>query len=169
MTPNELPKVVIFRHATRAMTDLEDPSLNAQGLAQAERLVHLIHPKGPLPVPTAIWTSPKLRARQTMMAVADRLSIQPEVRADLDERTSAEDRAQFRSRIHNCISVLEARVKAQTCFYVCSHFDWLEDAMQMLPSDMSDLDIAMPFGTAEYRIFAIEDGVWKLVGRGRAE
>ena len=165
--PNSTFQVVIFRHATRSMTADDDPSLNSVGLLQAKRLVELIEPRGPLPLPTALWTSPKLRARQTFLPLGESCSLEPIVDPLLDERQSFETREDLQNRIRETIGKVEA--SAGGCLYLCSHFDWLEEAMILLPSEMSDFELALSFAPAEYRIFEIKNGLWKLKGRGHAE
>lgn len=77
--------LLLIRHALPERVSVEhgvaDPHLSDEGQAQAKELaVHLSDE----PI-TRVFTSPRLRARQTAQAVGDALGLEPEVRDGLSE------------------------------------------------------------------------------------
>ncbi len=163
--------VVFFRHATRdtlapnaiAGADQHDQHLNETGRRQALELVELVQPKGPLPKPTHLYCSPKKRARETMQPLATtyqtRLSAEPE----LDERGDRETHASLTKRVRKWIGNIQFSMAASDAIYVCSHYDWLAEALVIIPSNLSELEQNTSFSPAEFRVFEIRDGIWYLV------
>jgi broad specificity phosphatase PhoE len=168
-------KVVILRHATRSPSGMGDSPLNATGLLQARKLAtELLSPLGPLPHPTHLWASPKTRAQQTLTPLSETTGLELRTDVRLDERHQDETTQEFTKRIREILSeVSRLSSTPETCVYLCSHLDWLEEAMPLLDSDMNDHETAMPFSTAEFRIFRLQGELgrqlWKLKTRGRAE
>ena len=168
-------KVVILRHATRSPSGMGDSPLNTFGLSQAQMLAHeLLSPRGPLPHPTHLWASPKLRAQQTLAPLSQAVAIPLKTDARLDERHSGESSQDFVVRIRELIrDASNLPPTPETCLYFCTHLDWLEEVMPLLDSDMSELEISTPWSTAEYRVYQLDGApgsqIWKLKTRGRAE
>lgn len=168
-------KVVILRHATRSASGMGDSPLNNLGLLQAQKLARdLLSPAGPLPHPTHLWASPKLRSQQTLAPLSLTTGIALKIDPRLDERHSGESANAFVARIQDFLDDIAAlEPNPETCVYFCTHLDWLEEVMPMLDSDMSDIEIASSWSTAEFRIFRLEgargEQLWKLKTRGRAE
>lgn len=178
-------KVVLFRHATRSIQGLGDCPLSAEGLAQAENIPAFLTPQGPLPKPTHLFCSPKKRAQQTLQPLAENQALPLKIDPRLDERHQNESGADFETRIRSLIEdvaslshrslsgeaadapALSSADSAEACVYLCSHLDWLETALVLLDSDLSDLEIASGWATAEFRIFRVqEDGLWALKSGG---
>jgi len=174
-------KAVLFRHATRSLQGLGDAQLNAAGLRQAEDLASGLSPQGPLPLPTHLMCSPKRRARQTLAPLSARTQLPLIIDERLDERRQGESTREFENRVRslteeilssnpqssNPQTFLETNNEGRDpCVFLCSHLDWLETAMALVPSDMSDVEIAAPWTTAEFRVFRIEGGLWMYKGGG---
>lgn len=161
-------KIVLFRHATRSAHGLGDSPLSAEGLAQAENLPSFLAPNGPLPKPTHLFCSPKQRARQTLAPLSQKENLELAIDPRLDERHQNESGLDFETRILDLLKDVEALSEAhpEPCVYLCSHLDWLEAVLVLIPSDLSDLEIAGSWSTAEFRIFKIQAGVWTLKSGG---
>lgn len=171
-------KAVFFRHATRSVQGLGDAQLNAAGLRQAEELASGLSPQGPLPHPTHLMCSPKKRARQTLAPLSARTQLPLIIDERLDERRQNESTREFEDRVRSLTEeILSPETKTfleeknttkgcDPCVFLCSHLDWLETAMALVPSDMSDAEIAAPWTTAEFRVFRIEGDLWMCKGGG---
>lgn len=157
-------KVVFLRHATRSLHGTGDSPLNTVGKSQADALANYLVPNGPLPLPTRLYCSPKRRAQETLSPLSSALQMDVQVDPRLDERQHSESGQEFEARILNFLKALQD--DSSTCSYVCSHLDWLETALVLIDSDMTDLEIATPWATAEFRIFKISEGLWVLKSSG---
>jgi broad specificity phosphatase PhoE len=171
-------KVVILRHATRSPSGMGDSPLNSVGLLQARKLAtECLSPLGPLPTPTHLWASPKKRAQQTLTPLSETSGVALKTESRLDERHQSESMQDFTQRIRAVLAeVGQLSPAPETCVYLCTHLDWLEEAMPLIDSDMTENEMAMPFSTAEFRIFRLgsqddQPGsmLWQLKTRGRAE
>lgn len=145
----------------------DDGGLSRSGFDQAEKLVREIEPGGLLPQPTILLASPKKRARQTLHPVAAALGLAVVVKSVLDERRTGETGDAFRERIKAWSEMMVKELAADDVVWACTHMDWLEEAMLLLPSDLSELEIASGFSPAECQIFSIEDGFWRAEARTR--
>ena len=153
----------MLRHGARSPHDFGDSSLNADGRAQAEALARAISPQGPLPAPTALASSPKRRAKETLAPLAAALQLRLTVDQRLDERHQNETMKEFEARIRALLDELASGGR-DTCVYLCSHLDWLELALALLPSDLRDTDVN--WTNCEYRVFRWQDDLWSLVSNG---
>jgi broad specificity phosphatase PhoE len=161
-------KVVLLRHGTRASQDFGDSPLSPVGHKQAEDLAERVQSLSDLPRPTLLLCSPKRRARETLQPLSDSAQLGMElaltIDARIDERHQAETGREFESRLKEVLD--EVSNKSEDCIYICSHLDWLELAMVLIPSNMSELEKALSWSTAEYRIFKVEHGLWNFKLRG---
>ncbi len=157
---------ILFRHATKERSFDANPGLSVQGQAEAEEILRLVN-TGVLPRPTQIFCSPKKRTSETMLPLARALQISIQVTEELDERKNHERVADFLERIEAFLLPLQDAYQVNDVIYICSHMDWLEEAMTIIPSSDNDDDLAMPFQAAEYRSFAISNHQgrknWKLI------
>ena len=160
--------MILLRHATRSAVGVSDNSLNSMGEAQAQKLVKHLVPQGPLLVPTKLLASPKIRARETLDPLARAIHVPLKIDDRLDERNNGESREQFEERIVSLLEELteESARDPKSCALLCTHLDWLEHAMVLMPSDMTDLETSAGWVTAEYRAFEINEGVWSLTTEG---
>jgi broad specificity phosphatase PhoE len=152
-------KLVIFRHASRSPFGAGD-SLSSVGLAQAEDLA-----QAKLPEPTHIFVSPKKRAQQTLAPLAQVTGLAPTIDRRLDERRQNESMPDFEARVRSFLAEMESLARNSSadtslCAFACSHLDWLELAMILLPSDLSEREMSLSWATAEYKIFEFADGLW---------
>ncbi len=128
-------KIYFFRHAQKAMDFSGDPDLTAEGHFQASKIVDKVL-KYELPQPTEIWVSPKKRAASTLHPLAEQLKIKIELDEGLLEQKNDETIIDFRLRIERVLQ--RAQKKEFGVLFICSHFDWVVEAMALLNCD-SDL------------------------------
>ncbi len=167
--------LILLRHATRSGIvefGVTETPLNPIGRAQAEDLVTAVETLKILPRPQALLSSPKLRARQTLAALATASSLEISVLDELDERHQSETQKAFEHRVRMSLEIIRTRfanAKPDDAVYVCSHLDFLETAALVWPSDFSEREAQRPWSTLEYQIFDWQDGVLKSKKRGRIE
>jgi phosphohistidine phosphatase SixA len=160
-------KVVLLRHAARPAHDPGDCSLTTYGLAQAEALARAIVPQGDLPMPTRLLASPKKRAQQTLVPLSQFTQVGLETDPRLDERRQNETQKEFDQRITVLIKDFsQPQPRPDSCVYLCSHFDWLQTASLLLPSDASPVDLERNWANCEYLVFRIANSLWELVRSG---
>jgi phosphohistidine phosphatase SixA len=181
--------VILMRHGSRDTYSPGDSPLNTTGLAQAEVLAKLVR-SGLFPTPSRLIVSPKKRAKQTLSPLAAFLGFDPTVDPRLDERNSDEALQDFESRVRSFLddvarapnsrhpeppvaklaatapATLAPAMASASLTIACSHLDWLESAMVLAPSDMSESELTEPWSPGAYRIFEIVDGVWKHTKSG---
>lgn len=168
-------KVVIFRHATRSPSSLGDPSLNEEGKKQAQLIASSVFPSGSLPLPTQIISSPKRRAMETFLPLSYSAHLPLTVNQGLDERGHHESLKTFTLRIKHFLSQLETLDQSSlpssppSCIYVCSHLDWIEEFLMLIPSDLSDTELSSPWSPATFKSFKIVDSIWSLIDSGVIE
>ena len=167
-------KIVLLRHATRSAMGLGDSPLTLLGLAQAEEFgTKAATAQVQLPKPTHVIASPKQRARQTLEPLAEKTGIALKIDHRLDERHQNESAQIFTHRLREILAEVESiesnSVTPEPAIYLCSHLDWLEQAVTEISTDLTDIEAAASWQTCEYRIFNVEDGLWQFVRRGRAE
>ncbi|MFN7262524.1 MAG: phosphoglycerate mutase family protein [Pseudobdellovibrionaceae bacterium] len=154
---------ILLRHAEKQSGFQEDPPLTEKGLLQAQVLSRLIL-GSELPQPSRLLASPKKRALQSLEAVAQKLGHNVVISQDLLERKDNETRDEFRSRIQRFLQEIP---KATGVTYVCSHVDWIFEALKLLPSD-ADLQ-TLPYQswpTGHYMIFEWDHGLWRFIKQG---
>ncbi|MES2965518.1 MAG: phosphoglycerate mutase family protein [Bdellovibrionota bacterium] len=159
-------KLVLLRHATRSPYDGGDSALSTKGLAQAEALVGQVSPQGSLPAPTRLISSPKRRAKQTLTPLSHALHVSLEIEERLDERRQVETGKEFQQRIDGLLEELSNESTHEACVWLCTHLDWLETAMIAMTHDLSEIEASIGFNTAEYKVFRLEDGIWKSKAKG---
>jgi len=165
-------KVLFIRHGTRSLHGLGDVSLNSQGQRQAEHLAQLVA-QGQLPSPSHLLSSPKKRACETLESLSLATQIPVTIDPRLDERHQNESAREFEARVRSFLdewtpAPVTSR-KSEGCAIICSHLDWLELAMVLIPSTLSETEMAASWANAEYRIFRYTDHLWELIGTGIAE
>lgn len=160
-------KLVLLRHATRALNGLGDQSLNAIGKRQADDLLLRVSPNGPLPTPTRLVVSPKKRTQESLLPLAEAFHLQLEIDVRLDERRQVEAFTEFEARVAAVISELSegaprgslfANKEREPAVYLCSHFDWLEAAILSLP--ITGEAHVGSWATMEYRVFRFQNDGW---------
>ncbi len=164
-------KIVLLRHAARMPHDTDDPTLTEYGHWQTQQLSLLLRPQGPLPVPTELLASPRTRARDTLKALGEKLSLEVEIEAKLDERAASESSRGFATRVSHFLEHLKTRDSNsdQAVIWICSHMDWLEAALNCLCPTLPPSD-AGGWPNCQARVFRLDlTGEWELVGKARVE
>lgn len=164
-----ISQIVLMRHATRSAV-LEfgagESSLNAVGRTQAEDLADLVKMGGQLPAPSRLFSSPKLRARQTLEPLSKATGLQLEILADLDERRDNESAKAFEDRVR----ALPEKLPKTGTLFLCTHLDVLEAAALSWPTDFSERESTQTWSTLEYQVFKVRSGaVLESALRGRIE
>lgn len=159
-------KIALFRHAEKNPDGSRNPQLSATGLRQAEILPQYIQ-KNLLPTPEKIFSSPKIRACQTFASLSKWLGIPIETSNFLDERTLTESYLEFEQRCRLGLKAIETQAQ-QNCVYVCSHSDWIDEALKLIPSksDLKSLELAN-WSSAQYALFEFNKNLWEYQGSGR--
>lgn len=130
-------KIYIFRHAQKNRDFSENPDLTESGHQQAHKILELVQ-RNKLPPPEEIWVSPKRRTHSTMRPLADSLKLNLDIHEFLEEQQGHETIDQFRARIQGTLDQL-LKTQSRTV-YLCTHYDWLVEAMPLIPSDKDLLD-----------------------------
>lgn len=147
----------------------KDPDLTNFGHQQAAKLAELIR-NGALLRGTQFLTSPRLRAQSTLKPAAQLCGSLVQVAQDLDQRTHFESHEVFRARIQHLLNSLENRFSQKDVVYLCSHHDWIEESLSVIPADTDLLDPRYwSWRPAQYMYFEIVDGLWILKHFNRIE
>lgn len=165
---------ILLRHGHKSMEPPENPHLSSKGYEQAHQLSKMVQDKL-LPAPTLCFYSDKIRTQETLQELIDFFKTKSELKADLNLREFNETATQFRERIRRLIDLftfqaLQPENKNQVV-YVCTHYDWIEEAMAVIESDvnLSSYEFAS-WSPAQYIEFKIvEDGIWRFLSRGAAQ
>ncbi len=128
-------KIYLFRHAQKAMDFSSDPDLTAEGHHQAQKLVDKVL-KNELPQPTTLWVSPKKRTCATFRPLAQHFGLHLELEETLIEQKNSETQSQFSQRVRNLCE--RATCMTDGVLFICTHYDWVVEAIQTLPSDIID-------------------------------
>lgn len=155
-------KVYLFRHGQKDTLPFEDPDLTGFGHQQANKLAELIR-NGVLLPGTQFLASPRKRAQSTLSPAAALCEAQLQIVSDLDQRTSFENSDIFRARIQQLLHSLEKKFSANDVIYLCSHHDWIEESLSVIPSDSDLLDPRYwSWRPAQFMHFEVHDGLWIL-------
>ncbi|MFP5518749.1 MAG: phosphoglycerate mutase family protein [Bdellovibrionia bacterium] len=156
-------KFYIFRHAEKSSGGGPNPSLSAGGFDQASKLALLVR-EGKLPSPQELWVSPKIRTHQTFAPLAEHLGISLKEIPELIEKQSSESLPEFRQRIE---SVLQEVVATKKCIFVCTHMDWAEEAMSLIPcdKDLSGSEFSY-WSPAQYVGFQLDKSLFHFLETG---
>lgn len=155
-------KVYLFRHGQKDSLPFEDPDLTGFGHQQANKLAELIG-NGTLLKGTQFLASPRKRAQSTLQPAATLCQSEIQIVSDLDQRTSFENSDVFRARIQQLLHSLENKYAANDVIYLCSHHDWIEESLSVIPSDSDLLDPRYwSWRPAQYMHFEVTDGLWVL-------
>lgn len=157
--------VVLFRHGQKGLTPFDNPHLTAEGFVQAEAISKAVQ-NNLLPEPTEIWVSEKIRTTQTLQNVASHFKIKPQIYKELDLRNDFETQNMFRNRVQSLIKEV-ALTNENNTVYLCTHYDWIEEAMTLIPcdTDLTTYQFAH-WGPAQFAYFKIENDLWKLIKKG---
>ncbi len=161
--------VILFRHAKKGFVPYDDPSLSPEGFAQSENLPELVQ-KHNLPAPTALWASEKIRTRQTFRGLSMAFGLSALTRPELNLRADFETQKNFQTRVHSLIDELSVTSQNQVSnqvVYLCTHYDWIEESMNLIPCDRNLLTFEFSsWAPAQYVYFKVSADLWKFVKKG---
>lgn len=156
-------QILVFRHAEKTFSMQGNPPLSEYGSQQATKLAQLVE-QNKLPRPEILLCSLQLRTLQTLLPLSRLLQIEVQKTEQLDERKSSESLPQYREKIRTLIESFSAQKPAQQKnTFLVTHFDWLEEAMSIIPCDQ-DLTQAQFSGwsSACFMHFQVQSGIWTL-------
>ena len=153
-------KLYLFRHAEKASLFHDDPVLNENGMQQAIALLEKVQ-KQELPKPTQLWVSPRVRAHQSFQKLSEGIQVPLQIFQDLDEKMSGENRHEFRDRVDR---FLTKAGEQDGVLFICSHYDWLEESLQLIASD-TDLmhEIHSHWGSLQYMALDKKDTIYEFI------
>lgn len=153
-------KLYLFRHAEKASPFLPDPVLSENGMQQAIALLEKVQNQE-LPKPTQLWVSPRVRARQSFQRISESIQIPLQIHAELDEKMSGENHHEFRDRVDRFLTKAGNQVGV---LFICSHYDWLEESLQLIPCD-TDLmhEIHSHWGSLQYMAFDKKENIYEFI------
>lgn len=156
-------RVVIFRHAERHSYGNPEPLLNAEGIRQSQDLLNQVLQQK-LPKPDQLWVSKKIRTQQTLQKVADHFNLPFQVVPELGPMTNQESGEQFRERVRKVLAKVE---KSAGTAYICSHLDWVDESISLIPSD-AELEKLFNhhWPAGDHLEFEVEDGLWHFKKKG---
>ena len=161
--------VILFRHAKKGFMPYDDPDLSPEGMMQSELLPLLVQ-KHHLPAPKALWASEKIRTHQTFKGLSTALAISTTTRPELNLRADFETQKIFQARVRNLIDELTLssyKHGANLCIYLCTHYDWIEESMGLIPCDRNLLTFEFSsWAPAQYIHFKVSADVWKFIKKG---
>ena len=149
--------ILLFRHGHKAFSVDNDPALSPKGFDQAQHLTQLIA-AGKIPLATHAWVSEKKRTFQTLEKAIDQHSLITFKKSELNFREANEDAVQFKYRIQKFLRELGLRAKENEIHYVCTHYDWIEEALTLMESDkdLTTFEFAN-WSPGQYMVFDLID------------
>lgn len=161
-------QLILLRHAHKGLTPAADPELSAPGFKQAERLVEAIDQKK-LPPPNKCWISEKIRTKQTIEPACQKYKSAIEASDLLNLRSFNETANEFNQRIKKMIGMFNtlAQTAATQTHYLCTHYDWIEEALVFIPSttNLTSYEFSS-WAPAQYIHFEIVDSQWTVKSNG---
>lgn len=114
-------ELVLFRHGDKLLNPPSDPALSPVGRVKAETFAQRLG--NDFSLPSVLWSSPKLRARQSFAPAAEKFSLPLKESPLLLEAQSDETVLHFENRIKKFIASLAG--SSDPIHYACSHYDWV--------------------------------------------
>lgn len=146
-------KLILLRHGDRS-PGFSDVPLSEKGHQQARELAQ----KKELLSATKVISSPKRRALQTIEPLVKTLGTSAEITGDLDQMKPIESPTDFVRRIESFLSQLPRASKDS--YLLCSHSDWLQQAVLSMASPDQVFAPYSFFSCAEFKIFTFENSEW---------
>lgn len=161
--------VILFRHAKKGFMPYDDPGLSPEGIIQSEHLPALVQ-KHHLPTPTALWASEKIRTHQTFKGLSVAFGLGLITRPELNLRADFESQKMFQTRVHSLIDELSVTSQKQVSnqvIYLCTHYDWIEESMILIPCDRNLLSFEFSsWAPTQFVHFRASADLWKFVEKG---
>lgn len=157
---------ILIRHGHKSSHPLNDPELSEKGIEQSQLLFDHVE-KGLLKKPTHCWYSDKIRTRQTLGEVIARLNPIVFEKNELSTRSYDESPTHFKQRVQKFITELEQHKASQEVHFVCSHYDWIEEALLCLNTDknLNTFEYAH-WSPGQYLVFEWNQTFWKVLNSG---
>ncbi len=169
--------IALFRHGHKdfvtsylqsptGMTTFDNPPLSAKGFQQAEQIKTEVAERR-LPMPNLIWVSQLQRTLQTFTNVSQFSNCNPIIRAELNCHSSGESAQNFRIRITQIITEISqmslSNEHAQTVLYLCSHYDWIEEALLQIPCtvNLNSFEYSS-WSPAQYLVLNCDQPLWTV-------
>ncbi len=144
--------LIFVRHAHRDTGERSiDNGIDEKGLKQVTDLLDDFA-KGTLPKSNDFRSSPKKRCIETLTPLAALNGAKVTIEDALDEQSPTESTQEFRQRIFNFLKKLSSQLGV---IYLCSHGDWLPEAIQDLTGNWADIK------KGGYVICEKSNGKWK--------
>lgn len=159
--------ILLFRHGHKAFSIDNDPALSPKGFEQALRLPQMIADQK-IPLATHCWVSEKKRTFQTLEKAIEQHHIITHKKSDLNYREAEENSAQFRNRIQKFLRELALRAKETEVHYICTHYDWIEEALTLIDcdKDLNSYEYAN-WSPGQYLVLDLMDqNSYKLLSKG---
>lgn len=151
----------LFRHGDKLLTPPADPPLSPVGLVKAKAFAERLGVD--LPTPSLLWSSPKLRARQSFAAAAESKGLPLKETPLLLEAQHDETAHHFENRIEKFLENLAQ--STDPVHFACSHYDWVIRFSELgLGSKIHHYPQCMhwrPFQFVQYKIqWALDRSGW---------
>jgi len=160
--------IVLIRHGHKGSTPISNPELTEKGHEQSLALAEIVQ-QGRLPKPTHCWFSDKIRTQQTLSEVIVRNSPVTFEKPELSTRHHTETSTVFRQRVQNFLTSIEQRSNANEVHFICTHYDWIEEALTLINSDKNLNSFEYSgWSPAQFLVFEVSDGTWKVGQKGVA-
>lgn len=159
--------ILLFRHGHKTFSIDNDPALSPKGFEQAQHLPQMIADKK-IPLATHCWVSEKKRTYQTLEKAVEQHQITTYKKSDLNYREAEETSIHFRNRVQKFLRELSARAKETEIHYVCTHYDWIEEAMTLIDcdKDLNSYEYAS-WAPGQYLMLDLVDqNTYKLLNKG---
>ena len=161
--------LALLRHGEKSnpYSDHSETPLSPLGWQQAEMLKKQVE-KGALPIPTHLIASELERTQATLEPLSHRYHLSINKKKEFDLQDAHETSSQFYHRVTKGLTFLTS-FEPQAVVYVCSHQDWLHQALSIITSEQN----LAPYNfwpTARYMIFEVPQGHlvnWTLLKEGR--
>lgn len=158
-------KLVLFRHADKSHSPPGDPALTEFGNTQALQIAAAIGKS--LPQPDLIFSSPKLRAQQTLTPSAALLGKDIQVLSLLNERKYSESPSSFIDRVSQFSKSLS--MHPEKIIFAVSHYDWVAQFCLLATCDINlDGEDFQHWQSAQYLILEGSfDAGFRFIQKGR--
>lgn len=159
-------RLILFRHTERENLGTSNPPLSRRGIQQAENIARRVLSKN-LPSPSKLYASPRLRAQMTLTPLNEQMKIGIQILPELDERLNSESAVQFTTRVKLFLSKCEVQ---EGTLYLCTHLDWIEEALCEIPSNVDLLQAKFQsWSPGQFMHFKVEEGLWQFEDFGRID
>lgn len=149
--------IIFFRHGHKAFSMDNDPPLSPKGFEQALHLNQLISDQK-IPLATHCWVSEKIRTFQTLAQAIEVHQLNTYKKSELNYREADETQDQFKQRIQKFLRELATRSKETEIHYVCTHYDWIEEALLWIDCDQDLMSYEFAnWSPGQYMIFDLTD------------